>query len=132
MTTVVYSFPTAGADAIGLLIRSLFPYTHLYTNIPNTFLNDPRFQLKVSFFVEYSDRDGTGRGFDVELVRLVRKHTRIPIVASSGAGKAGHFVDVFEETGVEAALAAGIFHREQVGIGEVKAALVSSGLNART
>lgn len=77
------------------------------------------------------DRDGTGDGFDLELVRLVKRCVRIPVVASSGAGSAGHFVDVFKGTDVEAALAAGIFHREEVGIGEVKDALRSAGINAR-
>ncbi|KAI0274713.1 hypothetical protein BC834DRAFT_815431 [Gloeopeniophorella convolvens] len=77
------------------------------------------------------DRDGTGRGFDLDLVRLVRKNVRIPVVASSGAGNAQHFVDVFEKTGVEAALAAGIFHRGEVGIDEVKGALVAAGVSAR-
>lgn len=77
------------------------------------------------------DRDGTGRGFDIELVRLVKNAVRIPVVASSGAGSVGHFVDVFEKTGVEAALAAGIFHRGEVKIEEVKQALKQAGINAR-
>jgi len=77
------------------------------------------------------DRDGTGRGFDIELVNIVRRNVNIPVVASSGAGKKEHFVDVFEKTGVEAALAAGIFHRGEVRIDEVKEALVERGINAR-
>jgi glutamine amidotransferase/cyclase len=78
------------------------------------------------------DRDGTGAGFDAELLRMVRAAVRIPVVASSGAGTAQHFVDVFADAGVEAALAAGIFHREEVSIAEVKAALVNAGISART
>ncbi|KAF9455092.1 hypothetical protein P691DRAFT_654802 [Macrolepiota fuliginosa MF-IS2] len=77
------------------------------------------------------DRDGTGLGFDLDLINLVRKNVKIPVVASSGAGTAAHFVDVFKATGVEAALAAGIFHREQVGISEVKDALREAKINAR-
>jgi glutamine amidotransferase/cyclase len=77
------------------------------------------------------DRDGTGRGFDVDLVNLVRHNVRIPVVASSGAGNVSHFVDVFEKTGVEAALAAGIFHRGEVKIDEVKEALTRAGVQAR-
>lgn len=77
------------------------------------------------------DRDGTGRGFDLDLVHLVRRNVSIPVVASSGAGNAQHFVDVFEKTGVEAALAAGIFHRGEVRIDEVKESLVTQGINAR-
>ncbi|KAJ7092663.1 imidazoleglycerol phosphate synthase [Mycena epipterygia] len=77
------------------------------------------------------DRDGTGLGFDLDLLALVKRSVRIPVVASSGAGKAAHFLEAFEQTGVEAALAAGIFHREEVGIGEVKDALHSAGINVR-
>ncbi|KAH6917502.1 imidazoleglycerol phosphate synthase [Coprinopsis sp. MPI-PUGE-AT-0042] len=77
------------------------------------------------------DRDGTGLGFDLELVNLIKRTVKIPVVASSGAGKAGHFVDVFRETPVEAALAAGIFHREEVKISEVKKALKGADINVR-
>ncbi|KAJ7786246.1 hypothetical protein B0H16DRAFT_24285 [Mycena metata] len=77
------------------------------------------------------DRDGTGLGFDLDLLALVKRSVRIPVVASSGAGKAAHFVEVFAQTDVEAALAAGIFHREQVGIGEVKEALRAADINVR-
>lgn len=78
------------------------------------------------------DRDGTGRGFDVNLVGLVKKNVSIPVVASSGAGSADHFVEVFKRTGTEAALAAGIFHRREVQIDEVKNALKATSINART
>lgn len=77
------------------------------------------------------DKDGTGTGFDMTLMNLVKAAVRIPVVASSGAGSAAHFVDVFEQTGVEAALAAGIFHRGEVGIAEVKEKLAARGINAR-
>ena len=76
--------------------------------------------------------DFTVPGYDLDLIALVRRNVRIPVVASSGAGKAEHFVEVFQKTGVEAALAAGIFHRNEVGIDEVKAALTVAGINVRT
>ncbi|KAJ7169819.1 hypothetical protein C8R46DRAFT_1162555 [Mycena filopes] len=77
------------------------------------------------------DRDGTGLGFDLDLLALIKRSVRIPVVASSGAGKAAHFVEAFTRTDVEAALAAGIFHREEVGIGEVKEALRAADINVR-
>ena len=77
------------------------------------------------------DRDGTGTGFDLALIRLVKAAVRIPVVASSGAGSAEHFVEVFQETSAEAALAAGIFHRKEVQIADVKDKLITQGLNAR-
>lgn len=69
------------------------------------------------------DRDGTNSGFDIELINAVRSAVTIPVIASSGAGCAEHFLEVFTQTKAEAALAAGIFHRKEVPIGEVKAYL---------
>lgn len=69
------------------------------------------------------DRDGTNLGFDLELVQAVCQAVTIPVIASSGAGNAQHFVDVFTRTEAEAALAAGIFHRREVPVSEVKRAL---------
>jgi imidazole glycerol-phosphate synthase len=69
------------------------------------------------------DKDGTNSGFDLELINAVRSAVTIPVIASSGAGSAEHFLEVFTRTNAEAALAAGIFHRREVPIGEVKAYL---------
>jgi imidazole glycerol-phosphate synthase len=66
------------------------------------------------------DRDGTNMGFDIELIDAVKRAVKIPVIASSGAGSEAHFADVFEKTDVEAALAAGIFHRREVPITAVK------------
>lgn len=78
------------------------------------------------------DRDGTKKGFDVDLIRdvkscvasflvLTSRYVTIPVVASSGAGEAKHFSELFTACPqVEAALAAGIFHRNEVTIEEVK------------
>jgi glutamine amidotransferase/cyclase len=69
------------------------------------------------------DRDGTNSGFDLELINAVKSAVSIPVIASSGAGSAQHFLEVFENTRAESALAAGIFHRREVPISEVKAYL---------
>ena len=69
------------------------------------------------------DKDGTNSGFDLELINAVKGAVTIPVIASSGAGNAAHFYEVFTDTKAEAALAAGIFHRNEVPIGEVKAYL---------
>ncbi len=66
------------------------------------------------------DKDGTNSGFDLELINAVKAAVTIPVIASSGAGSAEHFLEVFTETKAEAALAAGIFHRKEVPIGKVK------------
>ncbi|CAI5971032.1 unnamed protein product [Closterium sp. NIES-64] len=55
-----------------------------------------------------------GQGFDLDLVELVSSAVSIPVIASSGAGIPEHFSQVFAHTGASAALAAGIFHRNEV------------------
>lgn len=69
------------------------------------------------------DRDGKNQGFDLELVAAVKSAVSIPVIASSGAGRVEHFSEVLLETGADAALAAGIFHRREVPIESVKAHL---------
>jgi len=66
------------------------------------------------------DKDGTNSGFDIELINAVKGAVSIPVIASSGAGNVVHFYEVFTKTDADAALAAGIFHRNEVPIGEVK------------
>ncbi|KAG0342848.1 hypothetical protein BG000_000611, partial [Podila horticola] len=77
------------------------------------------------------DQDGMKQGYDLALVQDVRDAIRIPVIASSGAGAAGHFVEVFEKTGVEAALAAGIFHRREVPLEACKDACREAGIRIR-
>ncbi len=77
------------------------------------------------------DRDGTNSGFDLELIQLVKENVSIPVIASSGAGKADHFVEVFRKTSADAALAAGIFHRKEVAIAEVKLQVKNDGIEVR-
>lgn len=54
------------------------------------------------------DKDGTNSGFDLELINDVKAATKIPVIASSGAGKPAHFKEVFEQTPTDAALGAGM------------------------
>jgi glutamine amidotransferase/cyclase len=66
------------------------------------------------------DKDGTNSGYDMELINAVKNAVTIPVIASSGAGCAEHFLEVFTKTEAESALAAGIFHRKEVPIVAVK------------
>jgi len=77
------------------------------------------------------DKDGTNSGFDHELIEHVKNVVSIPVIASSGAGSASHFVDVFNATSADAALAAGIFHRKEVPIKEVKETVKKAGVIIR-
>ncbi|CAI7824687.1 unnamed protein product [Closterium sp. NIES-54] len=72
-----------------------------------------------------------GQGFDLDLVELVSSAVSIPVIASSGAGIPEHFSQVFAHTGASAALAAGIFHRNEVTIESVKTHLAEEGVETR-
>ena len=77
------------------------------------------------------DKDGTGAGYDTEQLSAVREITPVPLVASGGAGSMQHFADVFTQSSVEGALAAGVFHRGEIIIGELKHFLAEAGLRVR-
>ncbi|PXF47003.1 Imidazole glycerol phosphate synthase hisHF, chloroplastic [Gracilariopsis chorda] len=77
------------------------------------------------------DQDGQNNGYDLQLIDMVRKAVSIPVIASSGAGKPQHFTECFDATDVEAALAAGIFHRKEVSIGDVKQHMLEHGTVVR-
>lgn len=76
------------------------------------------------------DADGTQQGFDLEMIKAVRKEVKIPIIASGGAGKAADFPSAIE-AGADAVLAASIFHYGKVTIGEVKDAIKAAGYTVR-
>jgi cyclase len=77
------------------------------------------------------DRDGTHDGYDVELLKAVSSAVRLPVIASGGAGGAGHIYEALTEGGAEAALAASIFHFGEVSIRSVKQELAARGLEIR-
>lgn len=62
------------------------------------------------------NHDGTKGGFAIELTRSISDAVTIPVIASGGAGNIDHFIEVFEHTTAEAALAASIFHFGEVSI----------------
>lgn len=77
------------------------------------------------------DQDGVRQGYDITQLRAARDLLAVPLIASGGAGRAQHFVDVFRDADVSGALAAGIFHSGAVSVGEVKRALGEAGLEVR-
>lgn len=77
------------------------------------------------------DRDGTGAGFDTELLRAISSLVPVPVIASGGAAGPGDFVAAIRDGGADAVLAAGIFHRREVSIAEAKAAMAAAGFRVR-
>jgi imidazole glycerol phosphate synthase subunit hisF (EC 4.1.3.-) len=70
-------------------------------------------------------------GYDIELTDAVSRAVRIPVIASGGAGEMRHFLEVFERTEADAALAAGVFHEGLIRIPELKSYLKKNGVEVR-
>ena len=78
------------------------------------------------------DTDGVKGGFDLEMLAAVCGAVNVPVIASGGAGKIQDFVDLFQTVpGVDAGLAASIFHFGEIGIPELKAALQKNNTTVR-
>jgi cyclase len=77
------------------------------------------------------DADGTKEGYDNELNKAVASAVGIPVIASGGAGKLEHFRDAFLAGGVDAVLAASLFHYGEYSIGQVKKYLAQEGIPVR-
>ncbi|MBI3601533.1 MAG: imidazole glycerol phosphate synthase subunit HisF [Candidatus Omnitrophica bacterium] len=77
------------------------------------------------------DADGTKNGYDIALTKAVAEAVNIPVIASGGAGSLEHFYEVFTQTGVDAALAASVFHYGEISIPEVKKYLKERRVNVR-
>jgi cyclase len=76
--------------------------------------------------------DGVRTGYDIDQLRAARERCAVPLVASGGAGNAIHFAAVFKEAGVDAALAASVFHSGELDIATLKAGLRAQGIEVRT
>lgn len=75
--------------------------------------------------------DGVREGYDIAQLRAVRAVCSVPLVASGGAGAVEHFSAVFREAGVDAALAASVFHSGDIGIAALKSRLRADGIEVR-
>ncbi len=77
------------------------------------------------------DRDGTKAGYNLELTRAVADAVSIPVIASGGAGTPAHFREALTTGGADAALAASLFHYEEIRIGDLKRYLAAEGVPVR-
>ncbi|MBK1440899.1 imidazole glycerol phosphate synthase subunit HisF [Parapedobacter sp. ISTM3] len=77
------------------------------------------------------DHDGTKNGFDCAFLKKINDNLSIPLIASGGAGNRQHFVDVFQQSNVDAALAASVFHYGEILIPDLKAELRRHGIEVR-
>ncbi|MFH1578284.1 MAG: imidazole glycerol phosphate synthase subunit HisF [Candidatus Omnitrophota bacterium] len=77
------------------------------------------------------DFDGTKDGYDIDLTKSIAEAVNIPVIASGGAGKLEHFLDVFLIAKADAALAASIFHYQELAIEKVKQYLADNDICVR-
>lgn len=77
------------------------------------------------------DRDGTKFGYDIDFLYELTKEVTIPVIASGGAGSKEHFLEAFQQTGVEACLAASLFHFSILNIGDLKQYLSGNNIKVR-
>ncbi len=77
------------------------------------------------------DNDGVRNGFANEALAELSDSLSIPVIASGGAGECSHFYDVFTKGKADAALAAGIFHFNEIGIADLKRYLYNRNINVR-
>lgn len=77
------------------------------------------------------DTDGVRSGFDLEMLDAVAARVNVPIIASGGAGKKEDFLELFHHEGIDAGLAAGIFHQKLLTIHDLKTYLNENGVEMR-
>jgi len=77
------------------------------------------------------DHDGTKNGFACLALEKLSQAVNIPIIASGGAGKVEHFCDVFKSGNIDAALAASVFHFNEIGLGDLKIELKKNNIPIR-
>ena len=77
------------------------------------------------------DRDGTGNGFDIELLKEITSKVTVPVIASGGVGSLNHLVEGVKNGGASAVLAASIFHFGKYKIKDARKAMTEAGLNTR-
>ena len=77
------------------------------------------------------DCDGTKAGYDIELTKAISDAVKIPVIASGGAGELVHFKEALTDGGADAALAASLFHFNELSIKEVKEYLKNEGVSVR-
>ena len=77
------------------------------------------------------NQDGVRNGYDLEQLKKVREVCHVPLIASGGAGTMEHFLEAFRDADVDGALAASVFHKQIINIGELKAYLATQGVEIR-
>ena len=98
---------------------------------PINFAKEAEFLGAGEILLTSMDRDGTKKGYDIDLLNKITKNLEIPVIASGGVGNVDHLIDGVKAGGASAVLAASIFHFGEITIKEVKDKLSEEGLSVR-
>ncbi|QGX91763.1 imidazole glycerol phosphate synthase subunit HisF [Tatumella sp. TA1] len=77
------------------------------------------------------NQDGVRQGYDIQQLKAIRALCHVPLIASGGAGTPQHFLDAFTQAGIDGALAASVFHKKIINIGELKQFLKDNQIEVR-
>ena len=116
--------------------REFWPEVYIYSGRKQTGLNAVEWSRRAEelgageLLVTSIDRDGTGLGYDIPLLKAIAEAVSIPVIASGGASRPEHFLEAFK-AGADAALAASMFHYRRYTIREVKDYLRRAGIVVR-
>ncbi|WP_158143784.1 imidazole glycerol phosphate synthase subunit HisF [Vibrio metschnikovii] len=77
------------------------------------------------------NQDGVRNGYDLQQLKMIRAVCQVPLIASGGAGTMAHFADAFQVANVDGALAASVFHKQIINIGELKQYLHQQQIEVR-
>lgn len=77
------------------------------------------------------NQDGVRNGYDLQQLQMIRAVCQVPLIASGGAGTMAHFADAFQVANVDGALAASVFHKQIINIGELKQYLHQQQIEVR-
>ncbi|WP_217511077.1 imidazole glycerol phosphate synthase subunit HisF [Vibrio metschnikovii] len=77
------------------------------------------------------NQDGVRNGYDLQQLQIIRAVCKVPLIASGGAGTMAHFADAFQVANVDGALAASVFHKQIINIGELKQYLHQQQIEVR-
>lgn len=114
---------------------------HCYTGDPNktvdtlknTFdwVKEVQYRGAGEIVLNCMNHDGVKRGFDIDQLLKVRDLCTVPLIASGGAGTMKHFAEVIKKADVSGALAASVFHKELIGITQLKKYLIKQDIEVR-
>ena len=122
-----------GADELVFYDITASPDDRSVDTLKNTFdwVKEVQHRGAGEIVLNCMNHDGVKRGFDIDQLLRVRDLCTVPLIASGGAGTMKHFAEVIKKADVSGALAASVFHKELIGITQLKKYLIKQDIEVR-